>query len=49
MHDAAGKVVGTVCVLDDNAREYTEDQRRELERLRADVETLVERDDTALG
>lgn len=49
VHDTAGNVVGTVCVLDDHAREYSQEQRRELEQLRTEVETLIERDDTALG
>jgi len=49
VHDAAGKVVGTVCVLDDEARDYTEEQRGELERLRGAVETIVAEDGTALG
>lgn len=49
VHDPAGNVVGTVCVLDDNARDYTEEQRQELEQLRGAVETVVSRDDTALG
>jgi len=41
--------VGTVCVLDDTARDYSDDDRRELEELRAQVEQIVARDDTALG
>lgn len=40
---------GTVCVLDDTAREYSEDERAELERVRADVEAIVEKDSGALG
>ncbi|OPX10972.1 GAF domain-containing protein [Mycobacterium sp. AT1] len=49
VHDPAGNVVGTVCVLDDTARDYSDEQRRELEQLRGAVETVVSRDDTALG
>lgn len=49
VHDSVGNVVGTVCVLDDTARDYTDLQRRELEKLRTDVEAIVSRDDTALG
>lgn len=49
VHDSSGNVVGTVCVLDDAARDYTDDERRQLEELRAEVEQIVSRDDTALG
>ncbi|TPG37204.1 GAF domain-containing protein [Mycolicibacterium hodleri] len=49
VHDPAGRVVGTVCVLDDSAREYSDEQRAELAELRAEVETIVRRDDTALS
>lgn len=49
VHDPSGKVVGTVCVLDDHARDYSEEQRQELEALRGAVETVVSRDGTALG
>ncbi|MBJ7340888.1 GAF domain-containing protein [Mycolicibacterium sp.] len=49
VHDPAGNVVGTVCVLDDAARDYTEEQRAELANLRAEVEEIVRRDGTALG
>ncbi|MCV7423987.1 GAF domain-containing protein [Mycobacterium yunnanensis] len=49
VHDQEGKVVGTVCVLDDEARDYTDEQRGELERLRGAVETIVAEDGTALG
>ncbi len=48
VHNAAGDVVGTVCVLDDTARDYTENQRRELEALRAEVETIVRTNGNAL-
>lgn len=49
VHDATGHVVGTVCVLDDSARDYSSDERRQVEKLRAEVERLVARDATALG
>ncbi len=48
VHDSAGAVVGTVCVLDDHARDYTEDQRDELRRLRSEIESVVGRDGGAL-
>jgi GAF domain-containing protein len=49
VHDGEGRVVGTVCVLDDTAREYSEQERAELERVRADVESIVAKDAGALG
>lgn len=49
VHDGAGDVVGTVCVLDDTARDYSEEQRRELQGLRADVEAIVRKNGDALG
>lgn len=49
VHDSDGTVVGTVCVLDDVARDYTDEQRAELDRLRSEVETIVRRDGSALG
>jgi hypothetical protein len=49
VHDADGAVVGTVCVLDDAVRDFTDEQRAELDRLRGEVETIVRRDGTALG
>jgi len=49
VHDPAGNVVGTVCVLDDAARNYSEEQRGELEKLRSDVEQIVRQDPAALG
>jgi GAF domain-containing protein len=49
VHDGAGRVVGTVCVLDDTAREYSDEERAELERVRADVESIVAKDAGALG
>jgi DNA-binding IclR family transcriptional regulator len=49
VHDAEGTVVGTVCVLDDSARDYTDEQRAELARLRGEVEQIVRQDGTALS
>lgn len=49
VHDGEGRVVGTVCVLDDTARDYSEQERAELERVRADVEEIVAKDSGALG
>jgi GAF domain-containing protein len=49
VRDKAGTVVGTVCVLDDTARDYSDEQRAELETLRSAVETAVSRDDAALS
>ncbi|MGH3638432.1 MAG: GAF domain-containing protein [Mycobacterium sp.] len=48
VHDARGRVVGTVCVLDDHARHYDDDDRTALHRLRAAVESVVQRDESAL-
>ncbi|MCV7224803.1 GAF domain-containing protein [Mycolicibacterium komossense] len=49
VHDSTGNVVGTVCVLDDRPRDYTDDQRHELRRLRSEIEAVVSQDATALG
>jgi GAF domain-containing protein len=49
VHDSEGNVVGTVCVLDDHARDYTEDQRADLEKLRDGVEAILGDTDSALG
>lgn len=49
VHDPAGKVVGTVCVLDDKPRDYTEEQRAELEELRSAVESTISADKGALS
>jgi len=49
VHDGDGRVVGTVCVLDDTAREYSEEERAELDRVRADVEQIVATRPDALG
>ncbi|WP_263992312.1 GAF domain-containing protein [Mycolicibacterium madagascariense] len=48
VHDAHGKVVGTVCVLDDHARHYAADEREALARLRTEVESVMASDPTAL-
>jgi hypothetical protein len=48
VHDSTGSVVGTVCVLDDHARDYTEEQRGELRRLRTEIEAVVNQDGGAL-
>ncbi|AQA04532.1 GAF domain-containing protein [Mycobacterium sp. MS1601] len=49
VHDPSGGVVGTVCVLDDAAREYRDDEVAALEALRDDVERALREDDSALG
>lgn len=49
VHDGSGQVVGTVCVLDDSARDYTEEQRAQLSAFAGEVERIVERDGKALG
>jgi GAF domain-containing protein len=49
VHDGAGNVVGTVCVLDDSERDYTDEQRAELDGLRSAVEKLVGQDGAALS
>ncbi|BBX08693.1 GAF domain-containing protein [Mycolicibacterium aichiense] len=49
VHDASGTVVGTVCVLDDSAREYTDSEREQLSAFRGDVEAVLRDDGTALG
>jgi GAF domain-containing protein len=49
VHDSAGHVVGTVCVLDDSARDYTDADVTDLERLRGEVEKIVADDGSALG
>jgi hypothetical protein len=38
-----------VCVLDDSARDYTDEQRAELARLRSEVEEIVRQDGSALS
>jgi len=49
VHDAAGQVVGTVCVLDDSPRDYTEEERAQLSALAGEVEQIVAKDDRALS
>jgi GAF domain-containing protein len=49
VHDADGQVVGTVCVLDDHARDYSEEDRAALQSLRDDVQDAVRRDGSVLG
>lgn len=49
VHDSAGRVVGTVCVLDDNSRDYTDEERRQLSELAGAVEQVVQKDGSALG
>lgn len=49
VHDGDGRVVGTVCVLDDTARDYSEDERAELNRVRDEVEKIVASNTDALG
>ena len=49
VRDSTGTVVGTVCVLDASARDYTDEQRAELDRLRFEVEKIVRHDGTALS
>lgn len=49
VHDAHGRVVGTLCVLDDHARRYDDHDVQALRRLRTEVESVIGRDATALG
>lgn len=49
VHDAHGRVVGTVCFLDDHARHYEDAEHEALRRLRDEVESVIVRDATALG
>ncbi|MFB1298874.1 GAF domain-containing protein [Mycobacterium sp. pW049] len=49
VHDGAGKVVGTVCVLDDRARDYTDEEREQLAQFAGEVERIVEEDGDALS
>lgn len=48
VHDGDGRVVGTVCVLDDSARDYTDDEVTALKALRGEVEGIVGTDGSAL-
>ena len=49
VHDADGNVVGTVCALDDTARDYSDEDRAGLAQLRSDVEAIVRRDPGTLS
>jgi len=49
VHGADGSVVGTVCVLDDRARDYSDEDLQALEELRKNVEQVVREDGSALG
>jgi GAF domain-containing protein len=49
VHNHDGTVAGTVCVLDDHPRDYTDEQRQALDRVRSDVESVLRHDATALG
>lgn len=49
VHGPDGGVVGTVCVLDDAARDYGDDEVAALEVLRGNVERVLREDDSALG
>jgi GAF domain-containing protein len=49
VHGPDGAVVGTVCVLDDRARDYADDDLNALEALRGNVERVVRQDRSALG
>jgi GAF domain-containing protein len=49
VHDGSGKVVGTVCVLDDTAREYTAEERAQLSAIAGEVERIIDGDGSALG
>ncbi len=49
VHDASGEVVGTVCVLDDSARGYTDEERAQLSAFRGEVEAILREDGTALS
>lgn len=48
VHDAEGNVVGTVCALDDTARDYSAEEQQKLTQLRSDVEALVRENPDAL-
>lgn len=49
VRNTLGEVVGTVCVLDDSARDYDDRARHELEALRSDVEAIIAQDPSALS
>jgi hypothetical protein len=48
VHDASGEVAGTVCALNDAARDYSESDLAELRKRRGQVEDIVARDGAAL-
>lgn len=48
IRDRDGRVVGTVCVLDDHARDYDDEAHNELAQLRNDVEFIVHQNGSAL-
>ena len=49
VHDSSGAVIGTVCVLDDSARDYSDVEIAALKELRGEVEGIVAGDDLALS
>lgn len=49
LRNAAGEVVGTVCVLDDSVRDYDNQARDALDALRSDVEAVIAEDPSALS
>jgi GAF domain-containing protein len=49
VHDGSGNVVGTVCVLDDSERDYTDEEREQLSALAGRVEQIVKDDGNALS
>lgn len=49
VHDVDGNVVGTVCALDNTARDYSAEEQQELAQLRSQVEAIVREDPDALG
>jgi hypothetical protein len=49
VHGPDGAVVGTVCVLDDKARDYGDDDLQALQVLRENIERVVREDGSALG
>lgn len=49
VHGPDGGVVGTVCVLDDQARDYDDDEVAALEVLRGSVERVLREDHSALN
>ncbi|WP_111510091.1 GAF domain-containing protein [Mycobacterium kyogaense] len=49
VHDAGGHVVGTVYVLDDNPRDYTDEELAQLSELAGEVEQIVHEDNSSLS